>query len=48
MSLSPLNFSKKPTNMLTYFEVYTKWINETSVSHESSDLFDADEMIDEF
>ena len=48
MSLSPLNFSKKPINMLTYFEVYMKWINETSEGHENSDFYDSDKMINQF
>ena len=34
--------------MLTFVGVYENWRNKTSVSYESSDLFDADEMIDEF
>jgi len=34
--------------MSTYVEVYTKWVDETHLSHESSALFDADKMIDEF
>ena len=34
--------------MSTYVEVYTKWVDETHLSHESSALFDADKMIDDF
>ena len=34
--------------MATFDDIYQKWINETRNSHESSDLFDADEMVDDF
>ena len=34
--------------MTSIIEVCEKWKKDTSISRESSDLFDADEMIDEF
>ena len=33
--------------MLNFIEVYEKWINETYISQESSDLFDADGLIND-
>ena len=34
--------------MATFDDVYQKWKKETSMQQENSDLFDADEMVDDF